>query len=379
MSVAQRYTDATQSFAGNTNQANEFQARYNQQFYNDFLSENNAYKSAVETRKAFKKAAEEKSKDLLAAAIAKDKETGSRYVDAGMGAVGAVEALKAIKSRVKKAMSKKADSKTDNDPDGSGGDAEQGDATETTTGSGVEQENDVSNVADRSAESVPDSASEVQAAVPESQEASSAVGVGEETGETGNFFGRGLGEFSVDQGKSFAGIVDPASKTVPDRMGIDMSSYSGLEGRDVASTSEVNAERTAQYTEALGEDTAEFGTEAAGAILGGTESGLVAAGATEEAAAAAGATMGEVAGTLLAAAPEVAGIAAAGYGLYELFAHHHHKAPPPDMTAAPPVPQKPALLTATQGATSDLRNSRAEFTTPSFDSVTDFSGSVSAF
>ena len=123
--------------------------------------------------------------------------------------------------------------------------------------------------------------------------------------------------------------------------------------------------------------------EAAGEV-GGVETealgASVAAEATEAGAAATGAALAEGLSTALAVAPELAGVGLVAYGLYDLFHHHHHNPAPVDPASTGiTVPKAPVNNPAAQGATTDVRSTRAEFTTPSFDAVTDVAGSISAF
>ncbi len=370
--VLGRYNTATQAYGNSVGSANEFQKSYNQTLYENQLSESNSYKNAVAKRnqtirdaKALTNQAKQVAQNKLAEAIAGDKEQASRVIDAAGGTIAGIQAAKAIRNRIRNIGKK--ENKGDNDEKGDGAGEDEGAATESqgATG-GVEAAEDVS--------------------APSRDLGPSASGSAEQPVEE-SMFGTGQGDFPVSQGSNFPGIVDPATKSVPDRMGIDTSQYSGLEQRDLGSVEDYNKVQNARYEAATSaeEGGGEFATESAGALAGGvegSEGAAIAAQATEEAAEGIGSAIGEYAGAALALAPEAVALVGLGVGVYDLFHHHHHKAPPPDLSQVPKVPTAPPppqIEQATQGATRDIANTRAEFTTPSYDSVTDTAGSISAF
>jgi len=369
--VLSRYNTATNAYSNSVGSANEFQKSYNQQFYNDFLDESAGYKAAKAKRDAYVTAAKDKAKASVAAAITSDKEEASRVIEASGGAIGAIEAIKGIRSRIKERAAKKAANKGDQDQKGDGDAEESGDAqgTEGQTASVQTAEDHSGDVEAPSADPAPVSRggdiemTELNSA-PETSEPASATGGGESV--EANFGSLGDQPYA----STGSGVTDAAT-------GIDATGES-LEASNVAATAASNESALASY----GAELSSAGEEAGTSLLSGiSEAAGTAVGALADVGGAiAGSAAGEALGTVLAVAPEAAAVVGVGIGLYDLFHHHHHKQPPPDLTNAPPAPpQAPTMQVAAQGATRDLANSRAEFTTPSFDSVTDTAGSISAF
>ena len=371
--VLSRYNTATNAYSNSVGSANEFQKSYNQQFYNDFLDESAGYKAAKAKRDAYVTAAKDKAKASVAAAITSDKEEASRVIEASGGAIGAIEAVKAIRTRVKERAAKKAANKGDQDQKGDGDAEESGDAqgTEGQTASVQTAEDHSGDVEAPSAEPDPAPVSrggdvemtELNSA-PESSDPASVTGGGESV--EANFGSLGDQPYA----SSGSGLTDAAT-------GIDATGES-LEASNVAATAAGNESALATYSSQLADVSEEAGTSL---LSGISEAAGTAVGALADVGGAiAGSAAGEALSTVLAVAPEAAAVVGVGIGLYDLFHHHHHKQPPPDLTNAPPAPpQAPTMQVAAQGATRDLANSRAEFTTPSFDSVTDTAGSISAF
>lgn len=365
--VLQRYNNATQAYSSGISGANEFQSSYNQNFYNDFLTKNEAYKNAVDRQAVAMKGLKEQAAAKAASLVADDEAQASRLIEAGGAAVGGIEVAKGVYKRVRKGGN--------GGEDGSGGSPDAGGANETSqvNAMGDGEVGDAGNLRaaintaladddlatppvsarpsiDMDAEPPTRSAPEMNSA----HSAPSAEGTGE--GVEGANFGT-LGEQSYAT-SSGMGLSEP---------------------RTNVSTEPTTDPAVRTPIQTAGEEAGEVAGE-----VGGVETealgASVAADAASAGAVATGAAIGEGFTTALAVAPELAGVALVGYGLYDLFHHHHHHAAPvtPDQTGIK-VPDAPKAQPAAQGATSDVRSTRAEFTTPSFDAVTDVAGSISAF
>ena len=406
--VLQRYNNATQAYSSGISSTGAFQDQYNQNFYNDFLEKNSAYKSAVERRDEITKQLKQQALDKAAALTGADEEQASRLVEAGGAALGAYEVGKAVVKRTffkgKNGKPKPTDGKEGGGEEGTGGSADAG-AAEGSQGDsfGSGGNSLAQNSTSAHEEALADE--DWDTSPPVSPRASQANLEDDATGPRASNPGR------INESESGVG-GDGEAAALPSQTAFEGEATQARVGQNVAQnlessnpfgTSRAPPASESSATDALestqttatesanrslisqaAEDTEKVGRgigEVAGEI-GGVEAEAVGAisGASADAAAAAGATIGETLGAIGAALPEVAGVALVGYGLYDLFHHHHHN--PAPVTAADTgvkVPNKPTLNPLAQGATSDIRSTRAEFTTPSFDAVTDVAGSISAF
>ena len=393
--VLQRYNNATQAYSSGISSTGAFQDQYNQNFYNDFLEKNAAYKSAVERRDEITKQLKAAAIDKAAALTGADEAQASRLVEAGGAALGAYEVGKGVYKKFR-------GSRETGGEEGEGGGAEA-----SAEGSGADEFGmggaDVSQHAEASWNTA--LANDDLATPPVSPRASEANLEDDATGPRTSNPGRiNESETGVGgDGEAAALPSDIAFEGEATQARVGQNVAQNLESSNPFGTSRAPPASESSATDALestqttatesanrslisqaAEDTEKVGRgigEVAGEI-GGVEAEAVGAisGASADAAAAAGATIGETLGAIGAALPEVAGVALVGYGLYDLFHHHHHN--PAPVTAADTgvkVPNKPTLNPLAQGATSDIRSTRAEFTTPSFDAVTDVAGSISAF
>jgi hypothetical protein len=391
--VLQRYNNATQAYSSGISSTNEFQNSYNQNFYNDFLEKNAAYKSAVERRNEITKQLKQQALDKAAALTGADEARASQYVEAGGAALGAYEVGKGVYKKFRNKMK--------------GGEEGSGEGADAGAAEGMEADEFGSGGTSlaQNAEAAWNSAlaSDDLATPPVSPRASEANLEADQSAPRDNSTGRinesetAVGEdgdaAALPSQMTFEGEASQArvgqnvaenlqgsnpfgmSRTAPTQE----SAADALESTQTAATESANRSLISQ----AGEDIENVGRTVGGEI-GGVEAEAVGAlageGATEAAAAAAGAGIGEAISGIAAVAPELAGVALVGYGLYDLFHHHHHNPAPvtPEQTGVT-VPNKPTLNPLAQGATSDIRSTRAEFTTPSFDAVTDVAGSISAF
>ena len=391
--VLQRYNNATQAYSSGISSTNEFHNSYNQNFYNDFLEKNAAYKSAVERRNEITKQLKQQALDKAAALTGADEARASQYVEAGGAALGAYEVGKGVYKKFRNR--------------GKGGEEGEGEGADAGAAEGMEADEFGSGGTSlaQNAEAAWNSAlaSDDLATPPVSPRASEANLDADQSAPRASSTGRinesetAVGEdgdaAALPSQMTFEGEASQArvGQNVAENLqgsnpfGMSRASYTqesaadALESTQTAATEQANRSLISQ----AGEDIENVGRTIGGEI-GGVEAeavgALTAEGASEGAAAAAGAGIGEALGTFAAAAPELAGVALVGYGLYDLFHHHHHNPAPvtPEQTGVT-VPNKPTLNPLAQGATSDIRSTRAEFTTPSFDAVTDVAGSISAF
>ena len=391
--VLQRYNNATQAYSSGISSTNEFQNSYNQNFYNDFLEKNAAYKSAVERRNEITKQLKQQALDKAAALTGADEARASQYVEAGGAALGAYEVGKGVYKKFRNR--------------GKGGEEGEGEGADAGAAEGMEADEFGSGGTSlaQNAEAAWNSAlaSDDLATPPVSPRASEANLDADQSAPRASSTGRinesetAVGEdgdaAALPSQMTFEGEASQArvGQNVAENLqgsnpfGMSRTSYTqesaadALESTQTAATEQANRSLISQ----AGEDIENVGRTIGGEI-GGVEAeavgALTAEGASEGAAAAAGAGIGEALGTFAAAAPELAGVALVGYGLYDLFHHHHHNPAPvtPEQTGVTD-PNKPTLNPLAQGATSDIRSTRAEFTTPSFDAVTDVAGSISAF
>ena len=393
--VLQRYNNATQAYSSGISSTGAFQDQYNQNFYNDFLEKNAAYKSAVERRDEITKQLKAAAIDKAAALTGADEAQASRLVEAGGAALGAYEVGKGVYKKFR-------GSRETGGEEGEGGGAEA-----SAEGSGADEFGmggaDVSQHAEASWNTA--LANDDLATPPVSPRASEANLEDDATGPRTSNPGRiNESETGVGgDGEAAALPSDIAFEGEATQARVGQNVAQNLESSNPFGTSRAPPASESSATDALestqttatesanrslisqaAEDTEKVGRgigEVAGEI-GGVEAEAVGAisGASADAAAAAGATIGETLGAIGAALPEVAGVALVGYGLYDLFHHHHHNpAPVTPADTGVKVPNKPTLNPLAQGATSDIRSTRAEFTTPSFDAVTDVAGSISAF
>ncbi len=360
--VLQRYNNATQAYSSGISGANEFQNSYNQNFYNNFLTENAAYKSAQSRQKEAMSALKNAAAAKAQAATNLDKEEASRLVEAGGAAVGGIEVAKGVYRRIRRGGKGGEDGGGDEaDAGGTSGEAD-------AFGAGAEGEGGELTAAVNTA-----LASDDLATPPVSPRASGDMDAEQATQPAGEMnttanSAEGLGE--GNEAASFGSLGDQP--------------YASSSGMGMSETREEVA--TEPTTDPAVRTPLEGGAgeaEAAGEV-GGVETealgASVAADAAEAGAVATAGAVGEGFATALAVAPELAGVALVGYGLYDLFHHHHHNAAPVDPSSTGiTVPKAPVNNPAAQGATSDVRSTRAEFTTPSFDAVTDVAGSISAF
>tara|TARA_Y100000592_G_scaffold75825_1_gene118557 strand:- start:1369 stop:2556 length:1188 start_codon:yes stop_codon:yes gene_type:complete len=392
--VLQRYNNATQAYSSGIDSTRSFQDSYNQNFYNDFLEKNAAYKSAVERRDELTKQLKQKALDNAAALTGADEAQASRLIEAGGAALGAYEVGKSVYKRFRGSKEKGGE-----EGDGAAADAgaaEQGGADEF--GMGREDlaqhaearwntalaNDDLATppASPRASEpNVEDDATGPRASNPgRINESESGVGG---DGEAAALPSQTAFEGEATQARVGQNVAQNLESSNP--FGIsrapatESSATDALESTQTAATESANRSLISQ----AGEDIENVGRTVGGEI-GGVEAEAVGAlageGASEVAAAAAGAGIGEAISGIAAVAPELAGVALVGYGLYDLFHHHHHNpAPVNPADTGVKVPNKPTLNPLAQGATSDIRSTRAEFTTPSFDAVTDVAGSISAF
>jgi hypothetical protein len=365
--VLQRYNNATQAYSSGISGANEFQNSYNQNFYNDFLTKNAAYKSAVERQKEAMTALRDQATAAAANASNLDKEEASRLVEAGGAAVGGIEVAKGIYKRVRKGAN--------GGEDGSGGSPDAGGANETSQVSAM-GDGEVGDAGSMRAAVNTAMADDDLATPPVSPRQSADMDAEPPTQPAGELDAAHTSASAEGGGEGVEGANFGSLGEQPYARSAVMG---GNESRADVSMEPSTDPAVRTPIQTAGEEAGEVAGE-----VGGVETEAlgtsVAAEAATAGAAATGAAIGEGLATALAVAPELAGVALVGYGLYDLFHHHHHHAAPvtPDQTGIK-VPDAPKAQPAAQGATSDVRSTRAEFTTPSFDAVTDVAGSISAF
>jgi len=394
--VLQRYNNATQAYSSGISSTGAFQDQYNQNFYNDFLEKNAAYKSAVERRDEITKQLKAAAIDKAAALTGADEAQASRLVEAGGAALGAYEVGKGVYKKFR-------GSRETGGEEGEGGGAEA-----SAEGSGADEFGmggaDVSQHAEASWNTA--LANDDLATPPVSPRASEANLEDDATGPRTSNPGRinesetGVGgdgeaaalpsdiafEGEATQARVGQNVAQNLQSSNPFGTSrappTESSATDALESTQTTATESANRSLISQ----AGEDIENVGRTVGRGVgeIGGVEAEavgeLAGEGASEAAAAAAGAGIGEAISGIAAVAPELAGVALVGYGLYDLFHHHHHNpAPVTPADTGVKVPNKPTLNPLAQGATSDIRSTRAEFTTPSFDAVTDVAGSISAF
>ena len=361
--VLQRYNNATQAYSSGISSANEFQSSYNQNFYNNFLTENAAYKSAQARQKEAMTALRNAAAAKAADATNLDKEEASRLVEAGGAAVGGIEVAKGVYRRIRRGGKGGEDGGGDEaDAGGTSGEAD-------AFGAGAEGEGGELTAAVNTALASDDLAtppvSPRQSADMDAEQATQPAGEMNTTAQSAEGLGEG------NEAASFGSLGEQP-----------YASSTGL-GLNETGREEVATEPTTDPAVRTPLESGAGEAEAAGEV-GGVETealgASVAAEATEAGAAATGAALAEGLSTALAVAPELAGVGLVAYGLYDLFHHHHHNPAPVDPASTGiTVPKAPVNNPAAQGATTDVRSTRAEFTTPSFDAVTDVAGSISAF
>lgn len=369
-SALDRYNIANQSYSSSISGIDEFQRGYNQNYQENIIEETQAYKQAKQKRADYIALAKEKATSQALQKLGAERELGGQITEGSLAVLTGIETGKAIIKKGKALRErfksgKKSNDLKENDPQGDGG-------AENEEGIGeVEAENTEGRVqSSQDIETTPEpkggeiEMTEIKSTEPPSLEETSIKPVSQSNDPFGD-----MGEVSDSRGLDIPEGADYTQRGLTDR-----------EHQNLESTNEENLSRETSYKSELAE-TGEEGGEVAGEV-GGEVAGEVGAEVGAEATTSALSTAGEIAGTVAEAIPvvgEVGALVGIGVGLYEAFHHHHAKVQPPDLTQAPPPPKPPQLLQQAQGSTRDIRNTRAEFTTPSYDSVTNMSGSVTAF
>ena len=351
------YTEAVQAMQSHKQSTENYLASYDQGFYDKFSERKQKYAKDLQDKVASKVRQVDFLSDAHNQLIQEGMEKGKALVEVGAEVEGSYLAAKGVQASVKAYRAGQATKTASNLADKEAFDKYEADSLPT------EEEGGYDVTESTVTASQPAEAEAVTASRGGDIEMTEMTQKTEEASQVAEDIPSHFSSADVSGSKGLSS--DPRGQ-------MDEPTHNPLDD-DIAEDSTKTATETTAET--ASEDVAEQGAKQGAKVVG---EGLLEDVAGEAGGSALAAGLGLVAEV---AAP-VAGLALAGYGIYELFHHHKKTVPPPASViqqqvaaAAPPAPTagKPA------GSLTSVLSSKGGGIVPSFDSVVDTQASSSAF